>query len=139
MSVSSPAPDGPGDVRLTPGERQWRAVLPLGWPLALGAAPLLLTANVPLCGFRLLTGLPCPLCGGTHACAALAQGDVMAAWQANPGLMPLVALAAVATVQLAWEAWHGRRLTRWRIGPGAWQVGGLFLVAAWALRLLELV
>ena len=108
----------------------------LGWPLALGAAPLLLATGVPLCAFHYLTGQPCPLCGGTHACAALAQGDLLAAWQANPGLMPLIVIAAAHAAQLAWEAWRGRRVTRWRIGPAAWQAGGLFLMGAWGLRLL---
>jgi hypothetical protein len=131
--LPSPAPDGD---RLSPAERQWRALPLLGWPLALGAAPLLLAGGVPLCAFHHLTGQPCPLCGGTHACAALAQGDLLAAWQASPGLMPLFALAAFATVQLAWEAGRGRRVTRWRLGPAAWQAGGLFLAGAWGLRLM---
>ena len=78
---------------------------------------------------------PCPLCGGTHACAALAQGDLMVAWQANPGLMPLFVIAAARAAQLAWEAWTGRRVTRWRIGPALWKAGGLFLIGSWALRL----
>jgi hypothetical protein len=134
--VPSPTPDTPAHGLLSPGERQWRAVLTLGWPLALGAAPVLLRANLPLCAFRHVTGLPCPLCGGTHAGAALAQGDLMAAWQAHPGLMPLAALAAVATLQWAWEAWRGRRVTCLRIGPGAWQAGGLWWMGAWGLRLL---
>ncbi|MBK7991306.1 MAG: DUF2752 domain-containing protein [Comamonadaceae bacterium] len=86
-------------------------------------------------GFRHLTGQPCPLCGGTHACAALAQGDLMVAWQANPGLMPLFVIAAARAAQLAWEAWTGRRVTRWRIGPALWKAGGLFLIGSWALRL----
>jgi len=137
--MSVPSPDTPDLALLGPGERQWRAALMLGWPLALGAAPLLLLAEVPLCAFHQLTGQPCPLCGGTHACAALAQGDFMAAWQANPGLMPLFALAAAATLQLAWEAWRGQCLTRWRIGLRAWQTGGLFLMGAWGLRLLGLL
>jgi hypothetical protein len=131
--LPSPAPD---DDRLSPAERQWRAVPLLGWPLALGAAPLLLATGVPTCAFRHLTGQPCPLCGGTHACAALARGDLLAAWQANPGLMPLIVIAAAQAVQLAWEAWRGRRVTRWRIGPTAWQAGGLYLMGAWGLRLL---
>ena len=99
------------------------------------AATLLLATGVPLCGFRHLTGQPCPLCGGTHACAALAQGDLMVAWQANPGLMPLFVIAAARAAQLAWEAWTGRRVTRWRIGPALWKAGGLFLIGSWALRL----
>ena len=138
--MSSPTPDTPALALLRPGERQWRAALTLGWPLALGAAPLLLLlAKVPLCAFRQVTGQPCPLCGGTHACAALAQGDFAAAWQANPGLMPLLALAAVVTVQLAWEAWRGQRVARWRISHGAWQAAGMFLMGAWGLRLLGLL
>lgn len=130
--LPSPAPDA---ALLTRAERQWRAVPLLGWPLALAAAPALLAGGVPLCGFRHLTGQPCPLCGGTHACAALSQGDLMAAWQANPGLMPLFAIAAAHAVQLAWEAWRGRRVVRGRIGPAAWQAGGLFLLGGWVLRL----
>ncbi len=130
--LPSPVPEA---ARLTSAERTWHA-LPLAlWPLALGTAPLMLASGVPLCGFRHVTGLPCPLCGGTHACAALAQGDLMAAWQANPGLMPLFAIAAAHAAQLGWEAWRGRRVTRWRIGAEAWQAGGLFLLGAWGLRL----
>jgi hypothetical protein len=105
MEARLPSP-GPDAAQLTRAERQWRAVPLLGWPLALGAAPLLLATGVPLCGFRHLTGQPCPLCGGTHACAALAQGDLMVAWQANPGLMPLFVIAAAHAAQLAWEAWR---------------------------------
>ena len=138
MEARLPSP-GPEAAPLSPAERQWRAVPLLGWPLVLGAAPLLLTTGVPLCGFRHLTGQPCPLCGGTHACAALAQGDLLTAWQANPGLMPIFVIAAAHAAQLAWEAWQGRRVVRWRVGLAAWQAGGLFLLGGWALRLLGLL
>ncbi len=60
----------------------------------------------------------------------------MAAWQANPGLLPVLAIAAVHTVQLGYEAWSGRRMVRWRIGAGLWSLGGAWLMAAWLLRLL---
>jgi disulfide bond formation protein DsbB len=104
----------------------------------LGAAPLLLSlGNVPLCAFRQLTGKPCPLCGGTRACAALVEGNLMAAWQANPGLMPLLTIAAVHASQLAYEAWSGRKLTRWQIGPGTWSAGAAFLLCDWVLRLAQ--
>ena len=122
---------------LSKPERQWRAAVTLGWPLALGAAPILVSlGDVPLCAFRQLSGRPCPLCGGTHACAALVEGDFLAAWQANPGILPLLAIAAAHTVQLAYEALSGRRLGSWRVGTGMWFGGGTILVILWCLRLL---
>ena len=60
----------------------------------------------------------------------------MAAWQANPGLLPLVAIAAVHTAQLGLEAWSGKRVMRWRAGVGAWGAGVALLLGGWALRLL---
>ena len=125
---------------LSQTERQWRSALTLGWPLALFGAPLVLSlGGVSLCGFRHLTGLPCPLCGGTRACAALADGNFLAAWQLNPGLMVLLALAAAHSVQLGVEAWTGRRVVqRWRIGADAWRAGLVVLLAGWVLRLLGL-
>ena len=130
--MPSPGPEG---AALNAPERTWRALSLTAWPLALGVSPWLVSADVPLCGFRHLTGLPCPLCGGTHACAALAQGDLLAAWQANPGLMPALVLTAAWSAQAAWEAWTGRHLTRWRIGAEAWQAAGACLLGAWGLRL----
>ncbi len=122
--------------KLDAAERQWRASLTLLWPAALAGAPYLLSlGHIPLCAFRQLSGQPCPLCGGTHACAALAQGDIAQAWAANPGLMPLLAIAAVHAAQLAYEAWRGERNLRWRIGVGAWKAGTVFLLGAWVLRL----
>ena len=128
-----------GDL-LSPPERQWRSALTLGWPLALLGAPLVLSlGDLPLCGFQHVTGLPCPLCGGTRACAALADGNFLAAWQLNPGLMVLLALAAAHSLQLGFEAWSGRRVQRWRIGVDAWRAGILVLLAGWGLRLMGLV
>ena len=134
-AASHSPPDGPG---LSPPERQWRAVLTLGWPLALGGAPLLLSlGNIPLCAFRQLTGQPCPLCGGTRVCAALAEGHWAAAWQLNAGVVVLLAIAAVHSLQLALEAWSGQRLTRWRVVPGVWVAGLAFLLITWVMRLLQ--
>jgi hypothetical protein len=125
---------------LSSPERQWRSALTLAWPLALLGAPAVLSlGDLPLCGFRHVTGLPCPLCGGTRACAALAEGNFLAAWQLNPGLMVLLALAAVHSVQLGFEAWTGRRVQRWRIGARAWSAGIVVLLAGWVLRLFGLL
>lgn len=122
---------------LTWPERQWRGLVLAGWPVALlGAAPLLSLGDVPLCGFRHVTGIPCPLCGGTRVCAALAQGDFQAAWQLNAGLVVVLAIAAVHSVQLAAEAGSGLRWRRWRVGAGVWRAGLAVLLVSWIARLL---
>ena len=120
-------------------ERQWRAVTLFAWPAMLGGAPLLLSrlSDVPLCAFRGVTGQPCPLCGGTRACAALVEGNFLAAWQLNPGLMPLLALAFAHTAQLAYEALTARRVSgRWRIGTRLWAGAGIIMLTLWPMRLL---
>lgn len=55
----------------------------------------------PGCGFRAVTGVPCPGCGGTHALAALGSGDFTAAWLSHP-LLTVVALALVGAAGAAW-------------------------------------
>ena len=129
---------GEVDASLSGPERQWRSVLLLGWPIALLGAPVIMAMDVPLCAFRHLSGFPCPLCGGTSACAALVEGNFLAAWQANPGILLLLALAAVQTLQLGSEAWTGNRVQHWRLGVKAWHAGFAVLVAGWILRLFGL-
>ena len=51
----------------------------------------------PLCGFRWLTGRPCPLCGLTHALFALAKGHFAEALHFH-ALSPLAAMMLVALV-----------------------------------------
>lgn len=66
------------------------------------------------CGFKHLTGLPCPGCGATRSLAALAQLDVLRAFSMNP-LVALVAAAAPALVPGAWldaRFNHGRAVRR---------------------------
>ena len=128
----------PDSRELPRAERQWRAVTTLAWPAMLGGAPLLLSrlSDVPICAFRGVTGRPCPLCGGTRACAALVEGNFLAAWQLNPGLMPLLALALAHTVQLAYEALAARRVSaRWRIGARLWAGAGIAMLLLWIMRL----
>jgi Protein of unknown function (DUF2752) len=50
------------------------------------AAPLLpqVSAGMPPCFFRSLTGFPCPACGATRAALALSRFDLLAAWVSNP-------------------------------------------------------
>lgn len=132
----------PDSLELPRAERQWRAVTTLAWPAMLAGAPLLLSrlGDVPICAFRGVTGQPCPLCGGTHACAALVEGNFLAAWQLNPGLMPLLALAFAHTVQLAYEALTARRVSaRWRIGARLWAGAGIAMLLLWIMRLSGIV
>ena len=70
-------------------------------PIWLAIAPLLRP-----CVFRSLTGFPCPTCGTTRAATAILDGNLIAAFSANPlaaaaGLLfvvgaPLATLWAVA-------------------------------------------
>ena len=59
----------------------------------------LTSAGIPLCGFRWLTGLPCPLCGLTHSLFALAKGHVSEA-------VRLHALSPLAIVMLVLIVWN---------------------------------
>ena len=120
-------------------QRVARLVVAAGWPLAMAATPLWLQSGWgPTCGFRALTGLPCPLCGGTHACAALVQGDWAGAWAAHPGALGVLALASLWVLQWLAEGLVGVR----RVQPWPWQraaaVRGVVaaLLLAWAASLV---
>jgi hypothetical protein len=61
--------------------------------------------DLPLCGFRWITGRPCPFCGLTHAMFALVRGRWAEAlhWHA---------LSPVAAVMLAGLLWNPSRMAR---------------------------
>ena len=97
------------------------------WSAAVGTAP----GDVALvpCTIDALTGAPCPGCGMTRACVALARGEVREAWGFHPlafALMPLVLLYAL---------WPDRVRRSWRRigGPGR----GLLLAVAFASVMLN--
>lgn len=56
--------------------------------LSLGVAALLgnLLSGVSLCGVKILSGLPCPFCGGVRATAALGRGSLAEALAWNPAV-----------------------------------------------------
>ena len=103
---------------LLPHERALRVGLALALLLALVALAWLqprgksFLPGLP-CGFHAVTGLPCPLCGGTRAAHAILSGDFARANSLNPlaypGLAFVIALAAVLLI----EAARQRRLTDW--------------------------
>ena len=98
-------------------------VAPLRRAAVLGAAAVALGAlRLPgrphtLCLFRAITGVPCPLCGGTTAASDLGRAHPVAALAANP----VVVLGALALVLAASPA--GIAAVRsWRALPGRYRV-----------------
>jgi hypothetical protein len=88
----------------------------LGWAMVLGGAGygLLCLAGGEWfrCPFRALTGLPCPGCGMTGACAAALRGDWRAVWQLNPFGPVFLLFWAVVGVGLVLPAAPRIRYTR---------------------------
>lgn len=75
--------------------------------LALGALNLRdphATGSWGFCPFLLLTGEPCPACGGLRAMNDLTRGDVAAALGSNTA-----AVVFVAVMGIAWVVWVARR------------------------------
>lgn len=91
-----------------------------------------MTAMMPPCLFRSLSGWPCPSCGATHAGLLLSQTRLTAALAANPfftllylgmaviGLRTLAGLVTGKTIVL-----HG--LSRVPGGPARWLLLALLL------------
>jgi hypothetical protein len=137
--VANPKSYSPNNHTLAPAERQWRSALGLVLPMGIALAPAFLSlGSVPLCAFKHLTGMPCPLCGGIRSCAALAQGDVAAAWALNPGLLPLLVLAGLHSGLLVAEAITGRRLVPAGALRSAWKIAVGFLLVTWVIQLMRL-
>lgn len=76
--------------------------------LALTPVWRMLAQLLPPCGFRHLTGLPCPTCGTTRAGLALLAGDLPGAFAHNP---------AAATAGLAFLA-GGMAAAMWALFRG---------------------
>lgn len=79
------------------------ATVPVRAGLLLGVAALLgLVLSVrsgPACLLRAVTGLPCPLCGGTTAAVAVGRLDLRAALAASP--LAVLGAAALIAAPLA--------------------------------------
>lgn len=123
---------------LLPGQRWTRmagAVVILGILALMAVLPSRSSLPLPSqCTIRSLTGLPCPLCGGTRATRALLHGDITRALQLNaiaiPGLILLIGGAGI----LGWEGVRGRPVTDWRLLGGRlwrWAPWVAVLLAVW--------
>ncbi|HTF60074.1 MAG TPA: DUF2752 domain-containing protein, partial [Actinomycetes bacterium] len=90
------------------------------------------------CPLRMLTGVPCPLCGMTTAATGLASGDLGVALAANPFVLLLAGFTLVMAVLMA------ARAIGWVAAPAQWPasrrrqsywvVAGL-AAASWAFQL----
>lgn len=113
------------------------AAVAAGAVLAVGAAVAAGRVGVPLtppCPLHALTGLWCPLCGGTRAVQALAGGDVAAAAGAN-----VLVLLAVPLLVVTWGRWtalraSGRPVPMLALSSRSLAVTSAVLVAFMVLR-----
>jgi hypothetical protein len=109
------------------------AALGLALGLLLAKSFLLPGLGLP-CGFRKLSGLPCAMCGGTRATAALLRGDLGQAIHWNAMALPVITgMAALAGIFLL-ELIHGSAVIDWN--PLRKRIGRLLplsltLFAAW--------
>lgn len=92
--------------------------------------------GLPACSVPARTGYPCPSCGLTTSLAAMAEGDVAAAFDAHPFGLVLFAATVIAAVAGTAELVRGRALLT-RMGINAWWAlgGSVGLLAGWGLKL----
>lgn len=115
-----------------PASRPWLAPVASAVAAGTGCGLVALAdpgqGGYPVCPFRVLTGLWCPVCGSTRAVHALLHADVAAAASSN--VLLVLVLPAVAYAWLAWASPRlgGPRLRRPRVAPRVW----------WALLALAL-
>ena len=107
------------------------ALIAVGGLLAWTRWPLHLPTTCP---FKLVTGIPCPSCGLTHATCALAHGQFVQAERYNLAAIPLALLGLVFAAALLFEASTNRPALSplWRkiARPTVWAII-VFLAAAW--------
>lgn len=99
-------------------------------------------APIPACGFRQLTTLPCPLCGGTRALSSAAQFDLLEAVRFNPlvvlaaGLM--LAWTVLGLIDLARPRPLVPRLNRWLARHHVWWIIAALTAVNWVYLLFTL-
>jgi len=144
MPVSTTAPAPAGRLRrLAGGCVALAAAAVLGaaaWiepsPAGLGTHEQLF---LPPCSWIVLMDLPCPTCGMTTAFAHAANGNLVAAFIAQP-MGSVAALAAamalLAGVHVAATGWRGGELFARLWCPRAAWVIGLGLVGSWVYKVI---
>ena len=91
---------------------------PVLWAVGMIAAVVLLHVRDPhesgsyaYCPWLLLTGTPCPGCGGLRAVHDLTNGDVAAAVSSNLLVVALIPVAVLLWAAWARSRWRGRTFT----------------------------
>ena len=113
----------------------WLAYTRVFWTLSAGHLTL------PACPFLLITGHPCPFCGGTRSFASMWQADIVKAARFHP-LGPVlfagtfVGLGLIAAGLLSGRSWQVR------FQPGARRAliagAGMAFAISWTLKLVWL-
>lgn len=116
----------------------------LAAPIAMGAAALgawvVVASGDPdrmtllPCPLLSLTGIACPLCGGTRAAHALAHGEVLDAAGYNLLLLPTVPVAAALWVRWVVRRARGERMPFVALSPRLLTVGAVVLLAFAIIR-----
>lgn len=87
---------------MAPNETNRQELRPALYCAAMGIALLVVLffdhIPFPLCPFKLLTGLPCPGCGGLRAANALLRGEILSALYINPLSCLLVLFCAILPI-----------------------------------------
>jgi len=133
----------PPELRLGTIDRRYRSLgvslsasAVIGLSIALNGPPL----PFPGCLFRLITGLPCPSCGLTHAFIALGHGRVSEAFLDNI-MSPLLFVTLIGVLGVSvYESLAGRYLLQplWTRVKNKVLVGVLILAGlSWAWNLFR--
>ncbi len=109
----------------------WPLLLPAGLVSFLGWRPA--TQGPTTCPFAIVTGVACPLCGGTRAAAALVEGDLSLAWEMHPIIF--VVLPAMVYGYYRWlRTRAGHRPISAKAVNRAMTITGLLLLVIWVVR-----
>lgn len=109
----------------------------MGIGLVMAATSLRLPVVCPL---RILTGVPCPLCGMTTGTVAFARGDLAGAAAANPVSLAFLPAMLALLIHRIRQLVSGRRLfpeVTISRAAGRWVVAaaGVVLVCSWLFQL----
>ena len=138
ISVAVTPPDAEARVRdgfLGLGTTAWLGYTYLYPTLAVAHSTL------PACPFLLLTGHPCPFCGGTRSFSAMWRGDLLHAARLYPFGPLLFLLAFPVAAYGIWALTSGRSVSV-ALSPPVMKaitvVGVLALATSWSLKLFWL-